>query len=120
MASGKRKTSGEQENIPRSLKQNTKNLKPTSNGQDEQGTVESFLLALENTELCPRILSVMIASGLQDAMVEGVVFDEGGDYIDGQPLGFGQYVILGLGQIKTELKPGVHIIALKNKGGVLP
>lgn len=117
MASGKRNQLEGQANTPRLQKQNTKNLKPTLSGQSAPGsaTVESFLLALEKSELCPRILSVLVATGLQDAMVEGVVFDSEGDYVDGQPLGPGQYIILGLGQISTALKPGVHVVALESR-----
>lgn len=84
----------------------------SSNEQKQPGraikSLDEFLGILK--ELSLAVPAVLVVAGLNDASVEGIVFDDEGDYIDGQPLGEGVYVVLGFGKIEHALKPGVHIL----------
>lgn len=57
---------------------------------------------------------VMVASGVVDGEISGVVLGEDeadGDYISSQELADGSaYIVIGLGKLPTEQEPGVVIL----------
>jgi hypothetical protein len=85
--------------------------KSNSNRQSGSVTVEEIVSRVQQAGV--PVLECMAIVGVIDGEVSGVVMDAtmpNGGYVDAQPLGPGVYLVIGLGDLPTKMRPGVNDI----------